>query len=310
MASPPQFDYTVIIPTYNRADLIRGCLRPFTEPSHQGLQVIVVDDGSTDDTVSVVDGIAAASRGAAISLIRQANGGASAARNTGIRKATTPFVAMLDSDDHWFPWTAHELQAAIRANPQVALILFRAFRFNTDDRLPETPADIRRDSLHPSFLHFYLDPSIPVYGSCNACVRKEAFLGVDGFDTTIRSVEDIDLFFRLATAGQTLVIYSPAMMASRIDTPGSLSKDNEKVLDGLLGIQAKHRAGQLSGDPDLLARAVARSASIGIWTLLERGDAHSARQLFAAAGGTIRRGLGLRTYAGMGFRLWRHRRPG
>ncbi len=309
MTAAPQFDYTVIIPTYNRADLIRGCLQPFTDPSHQGLQVIVVDDGSTDDTVRVVDGIAAASRGATISLVRQANGGASVARNTGIRRATTPFVAMLDSDDHWFPWTAHELQAAIRSNPQVALILFRAFRFNADDRLPETPAALRRDSLHPSFLDFYLDPSIPIYGSCNACVRTDAFLGVDGFDTAIRSVEDIDLFFRLATAGQTLVIDSPAMMASRIDTPGSLSKDNAKVLEGLLSIQEKHRQGRLPGEAGLVRQAVTRLAVIGIFTLAERGDTDGANRLLAAAAGSIRQVKGLRYYAAMRLKLWRSRRP-
>ena len=304
------YPFSVVIPAYNRAAYIAQCLAPFTQPDTAGLDVIVVDDGSTDDTAAAVSAVAAASQGARITLIQQPNQGASVARNTGVAAATTPFVAFLDSDDLWFPWTVRNLQSALAAHPGVALLLFRAFRFAREAELPESPADTRAEVLHPSFLDFYIHPSIPFYGSCNVCVRRSTFLDVEGFDPAIRSVEDIDLFFRLSPHGPTLAISAPALMASRIDTPGSLSKDTEKTLAGLLSIQAKHSTGRFTGDPHLLQKAVARSARIGIWTLLDRGDPVGAGRLLRAAGPVIRRTAGLRYYASTLASIWGRRLRG
>lgn len=91
---------SVILPTFNSAPYIEATLRSACEQTYPSLEIIVVDDGSTDDTVSIVNAI----NDPRVRLIeRPENGGAGAARNVGISAATGRFIAFLDSDDLWFP---------------------------------------------------------------------------------------------------------------------------------------------------------------------------------------------------------------
>src|ERR1019366_10044964 len=89
---------SVIIPTYNRSGLIARAIKSVLAAMSPGDEVLVIDDGSTDDTAAVVR-----SFGDAIRYIRIENSGPGAARNLGIRLAECPLVAFLDSDDEWLP---------------------------------------------------------------------------------------------------------------------------------------------------------------------------------------------------------------
>jgi GT2 family glycosyltransferase len=103
---------TVVIPTYNRADLLPKTVESVLQQSLAPVDVIVVDDGSTDDTPSVCAAFAEPVR-----YIRQENAGVSAARNRGIRLATAEWVAFVDSDDIWHPAKLEVQLAALAANP-------------------------------------------------------------------------------------------------------------------------------------------------------------------------------------------------
>src|SRR5579862_985338 len=98
MSQSPLF--SVVIPTYNRADLLREALASVDRQECREFELIVVDDGSTEDLSSV----AAEYQGRA-KFLRQENAGPSAARNYGVRAANGEYVAFLDSDDLWLPWT-------------------------------------------------------------------------------------------------------------------------------------------------------------------------------------------------------------
>ena len=89
---------TVVIPTYNRADLLGEAIDSVLTEKWPNLELLVVDDGSTDETPKLLAGY-----GDQLRVIRQENAGESAARNTGIRAATHQLVALLDSDDYWLP---------------------------------------------------------------------------------------------------------------------------------------------------------------------------------------------------------------
>jgi GT2 family glycosyltransferase len=104
---------SVIIPTYNRASSLPATISSVVRQTLPPVEVIVVDDGSTDDTEEVCAALPAAVR-----YIRQENAGVSAARNRGIREATAEWIAFVDSDDTWHPAKLEVQLAALAANPE------------------------------------------------------------------------------------------------------------------------------------------------------------------------------------------------
>ncbi|NEP84931.1 MAG: glycosyltransferase family 2 protein, partial [Okeania sp. SIO3B3] len=102
---------SVIIPAYNRADLIGETVDSVLAQTHPDIEIIVIDDGSTDNTADVL-----ATYGSALRVIRQANAGQQAARNAGIRAATGDYIAFLDSDDLWLP---HRIEAQLQRFEEV-----------------------------------------------------------------------------------------------------------------------------------------------------------------------------------------------
>jgi Glycosyl transferase family 2 len=104
----------VVIPTYNRAQLIGRALDSALEQTREGDEVIVVDDGSTDGTMDVL-----ATYGDSIRVVRGEQGGAGAARNRGIAIAKCDLIAFLDSDDEWFPGKMYRQRALFQALPDL-----------------------------------------------------------------------------------------------------------------------------------------------------------------------------------------------
>ena len=95
---PPRF--SVIIPTFNRIDLLKETIASINRQAYQSYEVIVVDDGSTDGTIAWL-----AENEPSIPIVRQDRQGPGAARNAGARIARGAYLAFLDSDDLWLPWT-------------------------------------------------------------------------------------------------------------------------------------------------------------------------------------------------------------
>ena len=89
---------TVIIPTFNRASFIEKCIDAILQQSHKDIELIVVDDGSTDNTPQILSKYKHQ-----IKIITQENKGVSCARNAGLREAKGDFIAFCDSDDYWLP---------------------------------------------------------------------------------------------------------------------------------------------------------------------------------------------------------------
>ena len=102
--------FSVIIPTYNRAPLLRQALDSVLAQEFTDFELIVVDDGSTDETLTV-----ARSYGDQVRLVPQEHRGPGVARNRGAEHASGEYVAFLDSDDVWFPWTLGTFASIIRA---------------------------------------------------------------------------------------------------------------------------------------------------------------------------------------------------
>ena len=117
---------SVVIPTYNRAYIIDAAVQSALAQRGVAVEVIVADDGSEDETAHVVARVAAdageVAGGPRVVYCRQPNGGVSAARNFGMRRARGEFIALLDSDDHWMPWKLAAQVAVLRGRPDVGMV--------------------------------------------------------------------------------------------------------------------------------------------------------------------------------------------
>lgn len=111
---------SVVVPTYNRAYCICRTIDSIREQTHQNWEILLVDDGSTDDTAALIK--STYGDNPRIRYIHQQNAGVSAARNTGIRASRGDFVALLDSDDQWKPWKLETQLACFRAFPDVGMV--------------------------------------------------------------------------------------------------------------------------------------------------------------------------------------------
>jgi len=111
---------SVVIPTFNRATLLCRAVDSALGQTHPNMEVVLVDDGSTDDTPSVVQ--SHYGNEARVKYIRVANGGVSKARNIGIAAATGDFVGFLDSDDYWLPWKTELQLRCLQLAPHAGMI--------------------------------------------------------------------------------------------------------------------------------------------------------------------------------------------
>ena len=191
---------SVVIPCYNAAAFLRATIESILGQTQPVLEVIVVDDGSTDDSANIAE-----SFGPPVRVIRQPNQGESAARNRGIEAAAGEWVAFLDADDLWLP-TKVELQAeAIRSAPADVVCVtgdFLLFGEGQEERLCSLPA--RYDAPHP--LREML-VGFTVHIDC-AVVRRAAALRTP-FPESILHAEDVIFFVLLRSQGRFLRIPEP-----------------------------------------------------------------------------------------------------
>ncbi len=212
---------SVVIPTWNRASEIRGAIDSVLAQTHSRIELIVVDDGSTDDTPSVL-----ASYGDRIVAIRRENAGVSAARNTGVRAAKGELLAFLDSDDTWTPDKIEkQVQLLALAGPGVVCcysnsllargsgLTHNCFDFSLFD-----PPLERGILLNPAeiFLSRFL------LFTQSLLVPADVLRRVGPFDESLVVLEDRDLALRLGLAGPWAYTTEPLATIHR-DTRLSLT---------------------------------------------------------------------------------------
>lgn len=231
--------FSVIIPTYNRAAVLREALDSVFAQTFADYEVIVVDDGSTDDTASVL-----AEYGQRVRLFRQANQGPGAARNTGIANALGDFLAFLDSDDLWFPWTLESYASVLVRHAKLAIVLGRAMRFsNRADLFGITASPVKA----PIYRDFLTSGQRPVFfGTSYAVIKRGLFVHHDRFLRCLFVFEDQDLGLRLGTCAGCAVVEAPVTVAYR-NTPGSLTQTASLAAKGIQVLIEKERSDSYPG---------------------------------------------------------------
>ena len=190
-AGRDQCPVTVIVPTYNRSASLRTAIRSVLRQTHRELRLVVVDDGSTDDSAAQIQSIA----DPRLRLIRHGtNRGAAAARNTGLRAADTRYVAFLDSDDLW---AADKLERQLAFLEAAAPPVAACATAHYVHRRPDAPAALRNARLPSLGLPEIIDHDTLCLGS-TLMVELACFAAVGEFDATLRRLEDWEWSLRFA----------------------------------------------------------------------------------------------------------------
>ena len=254
--------FTAVVATYNRANLVGKAIESILAQTYENIEIIVVDDGSTDATPSLLRQFCDQ-----VTVIYQPNAGPSAARNRGIVAARGEIVAFLDSDDVWLP---------NRIERQVSVLQ------KVDESVPCCVCNVEmRFTSGPrrtSFQNALLDPVTEeglwsnaaelltdrfIMFNQMAAVRRSALERIGGYDESLRFLEDYDLALRLALIGPFAFIREPLVIWSQ-GSAGSLSDEASQQIRRLRELEVRIRQNLLekvntSGDHEAL-RAQMRSA--------------------------------------------------
>jgi glycosyltransferase involved in cell wall biosynthesis len=193
---------SVIIPTYNCAHYLGQAIESVIGQTFRDFEIIVLDDGSTDNTSEIAD-----KYGKAIRYIRQTNGGLPAARNRAIEASTGEFVALLDSDDWWEPNKLEEQVPLIEADPEVG-ISFTDLRVVYDDGTVLPSFLLSRPLASSGYVFDRLLLSGFILPS-TVLMRRSCFEQSGRFDESMRSHEDIDLWLRICRKWKAVLVPKP-----------------------------------------------------------------------------------------------------
>jgi glycosyltransferase involved in cell wall biosynthesis len=190
---------SVIIPTYNRAERLGKAIDSVLNQSHQDFELIIVDDGSDDNTAEVIAGYSSG-----IIYLRQDNSGPAAARNRGIEKARYDLLAFLDSDD-WYAENKLEAQMeAMQQNPSYLISHTQETWYRNGNILNQKvkhrkkSGDIFKQSLE-----------LCAVGMSTVMVRRETFERYGLFDEDLPCCEDYDLWLRVSAEQEFLLVEEP-----------------------------------------------------------------------------------------------------
>lgn len=202
---------SVVIPAFNREHEISAALESVFAQDYPAIEVIVVDDGSADQTCRVVEGY-----GSRVKLIRQANAGPGAARNRGVQASSGSILMFLDSDDQWHPTRVRRQVAQMTGEFGNVKCSWCNTRMTYSDGRVQT--SFQAAGLRPALMEGLWSNVAEVVCSRfillnqGIAVRRQAFLDVGGYDTSLRWLEDHDLALRLARYAPWTFIAEPLVM--------------------------------------------------------------------------------------------------
>ena len=277
---------SVIIPTYNRADLLARCLRSLVGANVPSLEIIVVDDGGSDHSEEVV----AAFPGAR--YLRQANAGPATARNLGFEASRGQYVAFIDSDDEWTNGGIRRLVANLDSNPDVPIAFadtamgspeagFVSFvaTYGGDafDTLPhERRGGLRVFERRP-FLIQLSTRNVMFLGSM--LFRREAFAALGGFDRALCGAADWDVFMR-ATAMSPVGFSEGPPVSLYYKHAAAMSTDADHMEEDFIkALESVHLRCDLDPQERAHVESRLREHIFGwAYTAYERGDLKTARE--------------------------------
>lgn len=302
---------TVIIPAFNCERYIAAAVKSVLDQTHRDFDLIVVDDGSTDGTA---EGLRVF--GDRIQLLRQANAGAAAARNRGLRVARGELIGFLDADDWWEPDRLAAQLAAFHAFPAARLAFSDFFVADADgfrlrDRGIRWKYGVVRDEMSAPWLRVFAEARRVFWfdrggqeqqanaycgrverwlfrgnmiNTCSVLLRRDLFHDLGGFDEALQTEEDYDFWLRVARHCPFIYVDAPLLTFRR--RPGQLTQTDgmEKVVRNVVTVverAARQLVDQLDAG-EIAARLARVHLDLGV-LCMRKGCGAEARQHFAVS---------------------------
>ncbi len=241
---------SVCIPVHDRANTLERAVRSVEVQTVPALEVIAVDDGSTDGTPQLLERLAAEGRVAAV--IRQRNAGVSAARNAAVGRAHGEWIMPLDADDELDPRALERALAAVGRTPGAGWCISDIVRVDAEGeqfRASALPAGPTSGWLPALLEHCFVERTV--------LLERGMLLRLGGYDPAFRCYEDWELCIRMVRSG-VIAAYAPGPLYRYVKTPGSITADFARLLSAYEQVFARHhRPLADTGDP-LYRRIYAR----------------------------------------------------
>lgn len=234
---------TVVIPIFNGSDLLPRAMASVRAQTTQPAEVLVVDDGSSDDSADLAERLGAR-------VIRQPNAGSSAARNTGIQAASQPWIALLDHDDVWEPTKLARQFDAVAAFPEAVAVATDCVMAR-EDGCTIAPSYFHREVVHfdrlsvtrrsgSLTLHAAAAEEVGTMGwfllPSTMLIRRDVLIRVGMFDRRVSYLEDACCFLRVLTTGPLALVNEP--LARYVLHASNRSSDLLAMLRGKAALQA------------------------------------------------------------------------
>lgn len=231
--------FSVIIPTHDRLDFLKKAVQSIGEQCFADYEIIVIDDGSTDGTKDWLT-----QAGSSLQAITQSNVGPGAARNAGARIASGRYLAFLDSDDVWFPWTLAVYREVLEVSGWPVFLAGKPNIFSDEAGL----ALVKREPLGIEKFRDYLASGDEWrwWGVSSFVIRKDAFLDAGGFVEDRINSEDADMALKLGVAAGFVQITSPVTFGYR-EHAANVTNDLGRTLAGIRHIVLSEQRARYPG---------------------------------------------------------------
>lgn len=275
VVNEPQIEFSIIVPVFNRKSYLEAALHSISKQTYQSYEVIVIDDGSTDDTSEYVKYL-----GHPISTIRQANLGVSKARNHGAKIARGKYLVFLDSDDVLLPWS---LQCYWDVINQFHPLVISARTIEFEDE-PPAVGEVNYQKPLAKIYDDYLAnaENYSFVGASCMVIEANVFARSNGFSNEMMAGEDYDLLLRVGVERPYATIEAPVTVGYRVHAD-NVSKKVDRLVEGSSNLLARESEGIYPGGPE---RAYDRITVIGrvvrpvILASVQRGRLEDAWRLY------------------------------
>lgn len=235
--------FSVLIPTYNREQHVRAAVESVLAQTWTDYEVLVTDDGSTDDTPRAL-----AKFGTRIQVIRQSNSGPEVARNSAAAHARGEYLVFLDSDDLLFPRALETYARLIQVFDSPAILIGSMSGF-TDGSLPRQPLYDRSEIRAVKYPDF-LSKEVPIaLSNSRIVIRRSLFEEMGGLRKTSPAtfhLDDFNLVLKVGTRGPCVVLLQPDSVAYRMHETNSI-RDPRAMINGILALALAEKNGEYPG---------------------------------------------------------------